>query len=132
MPMRAVWIALLIALLPLRGWVGDAMALSMLQGMDGQPAQLSSAEPCPHAGQASPAMQAEAQDGAAHLGMHGEGAPEAGSGHDHLVCDLCNGPALQAGMAGAPREELAPGPHVVRAERFASLAPRHHHKPPIA
>ncbi len=127
--MRALWIALLIALLPMRGWVGDAMALSMVHAADGHPVQQSSAaNPCPHAGEAVPPAPAEA----AHADMHGDAAHDDGAGHQHLACDLCNGPALQAGTTDSPRGQLAPGPQVLRVERFASLAPRQHHKPPIA
>ena len=127
--MRALWIALLIALLPLRGWVGDAMALGMIQGTGGpQVHAASTGEPCPHGGQAAPTQQAHGMQ----TGLHGDGAHEGAGAHDHLACDLCNGPALQAASAGIPGEQLAPGPQVLRAERFASLAPRHHHKPPIA
>lgn len=133
--MRALWIALLIALLPLRGWVGDAMALSMLAAPGGHPVQQAGAAgPCPHA------EPAAAHAGAAHVEsanadhrhVQGDAAPDNNAGHQHLACDLCNGPALQASATDSPRGQASPGPQVLRAERFASLAPRQQHKPPIA
>lgn len=136
--MRALWIALLIALLPLRGWVGDAMALDMLPAAGGQQALASAhGEPCPHGSQAvdtGPAHEAPSHHASA--GLHGDADPagntDGPAAHQHLACDLCNGPALDVASPTAPGEQIAPGPRVQRAERFASLAPRHLHKPPIA
>lgn len=130
--MRALWIALLIALLPLRGWVGDAMAVSMIA----TPASAAAASPagadCPHA--------------AASAGHHAEPAPDTGAliatdtadGHQdhtspgaHLLCDVCNVPALSTGSQPDPDAHVTHGLRIERKQAFASLAPRHLVKPPI-
>lgn len=120
--MRVFLIALVIALLPVRGWVGDAMAVSMAaSGL----ATASAAEaPCPHAGIGHHAE--DTGDAALAAGAHGA------SQHGHLLCDVCNGPALTPAALVAPPSDLNHGLLIERAERFASLAPRHTHKPPIA
>jgi len=120
--MRVFFIALLIALLPVRGWVGDAMAISMAGLPDGPPA----------------AMMTGAADAGhdVHAGMdHGDHAEHgmAGTdGHSHNACDVCNGPVLTVSDTSPA---LARAVHALRADRveaFASSLPRAGHKPPIS
>ncbi len=134
--MRALWIALLIALLPLRGWVGDAMAVSMaaapLAAATGQAAM---GDDCPHLTPV-PATTADAHgQHATHDTAHTEASDGAhGAGHTqaHLMCDVCNGPALGSRVALPEPAAAEHGLQFARTERFASLAPRHLHKPPIS
>ncbi len=132
--MRVFLIALVIALLPLRGWVGDAMAVSM--AASAMPTASAAETPCPHAatgGQphhvADAPVAAPAHD---HAGSDTAAPAHDASHHGHLVCDVCNGPALHTPVAVVPAGHFSHGVHIERAERFASLAPRHAHKPPIA
>ena len=82
--MRHWFLVLMIALLPLRGWVGDAMAMEMLA----QPA---------HAGMV---MDGHGADHADHHAAHDEQCDCSGhasadqADHQHKACDVCNVPAL--------------------------------------
>ncbi len=135
--MRALWIALLIALLPLRGWVGDAMAVSMAAAPVSTATAAASAMDgdCPH-GATVPATTADAHgQHATHDTAHTEASDGAhGAGHTqaHLMCDVCNGPALGSRVALPEPAAAEHGLQFARTERFASLAPRHLHKPPIS
>jgi hypothetical protein len=142
--MRAIWIALLIALLPLRGWVGDAMALSMIDaGGHGAAAMMAATDPV-----AAPASQDHpSHDHHDHHdhGKHGDrhAAPAqtvAASDSDHspagaqahLLCEVCNGPVLSPPASTVVPAAVEYAPRVERRQRFASLAPRRPTKPPIA
>jgi len=135
--MRHLLLALLIALLPLRAWVGDAMAVSML----GHPAAHTETSAvmdsvhanCPeHDGDLPASMTHTA--GLDHS-AHGQGgpadAPQQGQ-HTHSACDVCNGPALLVALfhaVPAPRLHSLMAPP---AERFASVALQQGIKPPIS
>lgn len=117
----------MIALLPIRGWMGDAMAVAMLAAPVQSTTQTahSAAMPCPDHAATAPTA------GAAHdeMAMPGDGND---SHHAHQGCDVCNGPAMAhrapAAVATAPdHAQLAPP-----AERFASSEPRRDTKPPIS
>lgn len=138
--MRLLLLALMIALLPLRAWVGDAMAVSML----GHPtatavAAASAAGPsCPDhtAPLASSPATGHAVDHSSHgAGDHAAEAPDPGQVQDHHLhsaCDVCNGPAIGAAQ---PNAAMATQVHAVlahSAERFASFAPQQGTKPPIS
>ncbi|MBX3610432.1 MAG: hypothetical protein KF871_11110 [Hydrogenophaga sp.] len=126
--MRLIWIALLIALLPLRGWVGDAMALGMASGQHAPQAAAAMGHgngPCPHADASDAATTHMAPQDAAHP------ADPQGS-HDHRLCDVCNAPALQMALSTLPVSDVVATPLAVHRVRYASLAPRRHLKPPIA
>jgi hypothetical protein len=137
--MRAIWIALLIALLPLRGWAGDAMAVAMIPMPASSTTSAAQAgDPdCPHA------------DGATHLAIAVlDGAPDTAANHGdhianadhadhadnsaHLLCDVCNGPVLSTAAPPGVAAAAGHGLHIERKQAFASLAPRHVVKPPIA
>ncbi|MBT9550486.1 MAG: hypothetical protein IV088_06540 [Hydrogenophaga sp.] len=110
--MRHWLLIFLIALLPLRGWASDAMAMSM----------------------------PSTPDAAAHCAEHPPAADT--SGHvdaaadeqqTHTLCDVCNGPAMTAGPHPGPA--AAPLPQALVAPEhsdFASAVLQRGHKPPIA
>ena len=120
--MRHFLIALMIALLPLRGWVGDAMAISMAGLPDGQPAMV---------------VKAVADAGHDHhAGMdHGDHADDdmaTADAHSHSACDVCNGPAMALPTPAVPALAMAHGVLAPPAERFASTEPHRGIKPPIS
>ncbi|OGB18078.1 MAG: hypothetical protein A3E51_14975 [Burkholderiales bacterium RIFCSPHIGHO2_12_FULL_67_38] len=128
--MRHLLIACLIALLPLRGWVGDAMAVSMFTAPDQGAAHAGCAENL-----APPALATALQAPTAH-GMAPQDAPTAQAQDDgtqtHSACDVCNGAAM--GLP-TPRGEPARQTHPLLAPqtvRFASSEPQRGHKPPIS
>jgi hypothetical protein len=133
--MRVFWIVLLMALLPLRGWVGDAMAVGMATPSPVQSASAAApGEDCPHhapeadtgdAGHGGPGGHALVNSDAPDHGEHGDA-------QQHLLCDVCNGPVLGATGPGTQALAIEQGPPVEHAEGFASLAPRQIVKPPIA
>lgn len=122
--MRRWFVILMIVLLPLRAWAGSAMLMS--SGDTGTPAER--AHPLAHAPGAPPCHLAAAPDpDGASAADH-----DAGLHASHLLCDICNGPALTAAPATLilplPLRAPAPAPLV----RFASAWPSRDHRPPIA
>ena len=127
--MRVFFIALLIALLPVRGWVGDAMAISMA-GMAG----------AEHAAMAT-AVDHGSMDHSAHEDHAGPGMDVADAAvdtnadsdtHSHSACDVCNGPVLTVADALPELAQAVHALHADRVEAFASSSPRAGHKPPIS
>lgn len=129
--MRHWLLVLMIALLPLRGWAGDAMALSVWVA----PGSSQAAAPChgAPAPMASVVMKGDSHHATATEAMaHGS---ETGDSPQHSTCnacDVCNGPAmtlaLHSASASPPRHtHIAPA-----CERFASAEPQRGSKPPIA
>jgi hypothetical protein len=114
--MRHWFLVLMIALLPLRGWVGDAMAMEMLT----QPA---------HAGMAMD------EHGAGHgncaCDEHATSAADSDD-HQHSACDVCNVPALAMATPAIQTPPTVHGQHVVPSERFASSEAQQGIKPPIS
>lgn len=150
--MRALFIAILIALLPVRGWVGDAMAIGMAgQAAGSMTAALSAASAAAtdpasmdHSGMDHSGMDHMDMDhggmdhGALHAGAAGtdghdpHGDHPAGNAHAHSACDVCNGPVIaplgvQIVPDHAPQARLADA-----GERFISSLPRTGFKPPIS
>jgi hypothetical protein len=120
-------IALMIVMLPLRGWVGDAMALSMALGHAETASQ-------PFAPNAAPLRCHVVSDEAA---AQTQGAEDrhymnAGAGHGHLLCDLCNGPVLNGHWVWAPATSHPPQLLPPGSERFASQTARRNVRPPIS
>lgn len=128
--MRHILLALMIAMLPVRGWVGDAMALSMLAHPVVAAAQVCAQANCPdHA-------TAPAQNGAVAQALAAEAphdmSSQGDSPHPHSACDVCNGPAMAANRHSAeplPQKHRLLSPLAVR---FASTVPRQGIKPPIS
>lgn len=127
--MRHWLLVLLIVLLPVRGWAGDAMAFSMGDAPGSHPVAAACHDAAaPSAGDLThpdtrhhaPATDAAAQD-------HGAG--------DHstcTACDICHGPAM---ALTAHSHRSSPPLHARTApvsERFASALPQRGSKPPIA
>ena len=132
--MRHLLLALMIALLPLRAWVGDAMAVSMWGAVASPHAAAHAA--CPdHAGSSDPASaQHPAEQGAQHAGhLSTDSAHPAQDGqHPHSVCDVCNGPLL-AGVAHSSAATAQVHARLIPpATRFASAALPQGTKPPIS
>lgn len=145
--MRALWITLLIALLPLRAWAGDAMAVAMLPATSHTATMSVAGADCPHAtasehhgqhtdGPPSPATATVLTAGVTHdvAAAHGDAAMH--TDHPgtsaHLLCDVCNGPALDTTAPATAAAAVAHSLHIERKQAFESLAPRHIVEPPIA
>ena len=140
--MRTLLLALMIALLPIRGWLGDAMAVEMVR--HALPASSMAAQ---EAFPASPALAAadahchEAME-AADSGMETMAHHDEGSSSDHgtdhqgcgtcTVCQVCHTVAL----GGTPLVDIVHGapqaPPAAHAARFASAEPVLGLKPPIS
>ena len=110
--MRHWLLILMIALLPLRGWAGVAMTVSMQM-----PAGIGAAAHCEE-----------------HTASDPTDASDPGAGQQaHSLCDVCNGPAMTAGEPAA--QEPAPLPQartVPGRVAFISADTQRGHKPPIA
>lgn len=134
--MRHLLLALLIALLPLRGLVGDAMAMQMLapaghamdgaeaaapaHGHDDLPTQAADdAGPCP-------GHMAQAPDDAAPTHA---GTAECGT---CTACQICHTVALAVRDVPEAALAVAPSPPRAGGERFASVTPAPGLKPPIS
>ncbi len=121
---RVFLLALMIALLPLRGWVGDAMALSMALGHPGAQAPESTQRVSWHCHD-TVAVANETHEHATHA------STDAGD-HSHLLCDLCNGPVLDAPQPWRLASDEPPQFSPPFSERFASHVARRDVRPPIS
>jgi hypothetical protein len=131
--MRHFLLALLIVLLPVRGWMVDAMAMALMTqpGTGHSVAQT----PAPHCAEHAAAGEA------AHLGhtpVHSQAPEHPAPGthsdvaHQHQVCDVCNGPALALSLW---HPFALHQPHSLQANpvvRFASTVLPKGIKPPIS
>lgn len=134
--MRALLLALMIALLPLRGWVGDAMAVDMmgealLATSNAIKSVVFNAHPAVHSGHFDTHHAACAELTAADPTGDTVGSPDANC-TSHAACQLCHSMALAplplmlaslAGPAGTPPLAQA---------AFMSAEPTRDFKPPIA
>lgn len=120
--MRRFLLVLMIALLPLRGWVGDVMAMEMLV-------------------QHPAAMQnvAASADAKMHEECHAEAEPSssaADSGQSHCgscpLCLICHSMAAPAPWAASPAVWLIHALPATDPTRFASAASAFALKPPIS
>lgn len=133
--MRVLLLALMIALLPLRGWVGDVMAMELAH--QPQPAAHHSADhgaraPC-HEGQAAlahphgPAPLVAAAQGASH--DHGQATGE----HGHCTaCEICHSVALTAMLPQLPAAVLPAAIPASGQPLYASAERALGDKPPIS
>jgi hypothetical protein len=108
--MRFWFVVLLMALLPLRGWVGDAMAVSMSMAEAHADSAVTSTPACHEAAAATDEAPAQA----------------------HLLCDLCNGPALAVASPLAMADHRPQGLLIPARVAFASEPVRRDVRPPIA
>jgi len=135
--MRTLLLALMIALLPIRGWLGDAMALEMVRH------SLPAASLVAEASAASMTADAHCHeamdsDGGMDTMAHHAGSHDDDSGADHqgcgtcTACQVCHTVAL-GGMPLIDTVHSAPqAPPAAHATRFASAEPAPGLKPPIS
>jgi hypothetical protein len=141
--MRTLLLALMIALLPIRGWLGDAMAVEMALHAMPAAATVSMASAATEA-HCQDAMDADDSMGM-QMAMSGhptqdpqDHATHDGGGTDHqgcgtcTACQVCHTVAL-GGMPLVDTVRLAPqAPPAAHTERFASAEPAQGLKPPIS
>lgn len=112
--MRHLLIALVIALLPLRAWVGDAMAITMqMPAPTHEMVSASSAEAAPCADHAMDELAAPMD-------------------HQHNSCEVCHGPAMPLAVQMAQLPQAVHGVLPTPTERFTSSVPQPGIKPPIS
>lgn len=144
--MRTLLLALMIALLPLRGWLGDAMAVEMVKHSlpvaASASASMATAAAEAHCHEAMEAgdhggmdMQMSAgtdmPDSSAHATHDSAGADHQGCG-TCTACQVCHTVAL-GGMPLVDTVHSAPqAPPAAHASRFASAEPAQGLKPPIS
>jgi hypothetical protein len=128
--MRHLLLALMIVLLPVRGWMGDAMALSMLA----PPAQGLHHAAASDTGATLPTAHAQEHDHGATGSADGAAAVlhDSGTDHTHKSCEVCNGPAMALSLPTVPALPTTHGLLAPPAERFASSEPHRSIKPPIS
>ena len=139
--MRTLLLALMIALLPIRGWLGDAMAIEMVRhSLPAAEAAVSTATAtteahCHEAMEAGNSMDMQ-MDMADHAGSHDNHSSNDGAGHQGCgtctACQVCHTVAL-GGMPLVDIVHSAPqAPPAAHAARFASAEPAQGLKPPIS
>jgi len=146
--MRSLVILVMMVLLPLRMWAGDAMALSMSPAAAAS-ASAAAAPAWTHATAPTPgvplaAMPCHGDGASAHLShagttasladpgtAHGE-AHASESAHCHALCDVCNGPAMAVPVRLFAPDAESPRLTPPTRERFASQPLRRDVRPPIA
>lgn len=137
--MRTVFLALLIALLPLRGWVGDVMAMELVSRT------VAAVQPHAHSGQVATNDCPHTQSGHDHAGpahaMAAEAMPldtddgEAHAGGDCAsctVCQICHSVALTAVLPPFPNPLLPSATPQSRQPQYASAERAPGFKPPIS
>jgi hypothetical protein len=132
--MRHWLLILMIALLPLRGWASDTMALSDW----GAPVRAQAVAPC-HGQQAESSPMNSLDMPGGHQAntepamAHGHAADDDSASHTACTaCDLCNGPAMTPAVQSARSTVPAIGHGATACEHFASAVPQRGSKPPIA
>jgi hypothetical protein len=130
--MPRLFLALLIALLPLRGWVGETMATDMAAAWTVQHHLSAQAIVM----LAADAVVVDAHD---HCTSHeATAAEEASAPASHAECSTCascqacHAVALVAGSTGLTGQPLPMAPPVARHHAFSSAAPAPGLKPPIS
>lgn len=135
--MRRLLLAFIIVLLPLRSWIGDAMAME-LTGRALQPTA-AQALPAPAAAHGSADMHAECPDHPQRMAPH-PGAGDAASGavaHDGAdcatcaVCQICHGAALTPQTLSLAAPAVPTGRPQPTEHGFASAERAPGFKPPI-
>ncbi len=139
--MRTLFLALMIALLPVRGWLGDAMAIEMVrhsmpaaEAVAGA-AQAATEAHCHEAGD----MAMSAMDGASHEdhamsdghGDDGDHASHQGCG-TCTACQVCHSVALGGTELPGIAHDAPQAAPAAPAARFASTEPFLGLKPPIS
>lgn len=125
--MRHWLLILMIVLIPLRGWTGDAMALAAGD------APVESTAPCHGVAELAQTVSSGQHSEATVVSnmVHGDVEKGVAQHSNCTVCDLCNGPAL-AHPTHSARSTRPVCIHTAPAsERFASAVPQRGSKPPI-
>ena len=145
--MRTLMLALMIALLPIRGWLGDAMAVEMARhAMPAVASASAEAAESVMAGAHCHEMMGAGGDMADmamdHGAAHGVGDSHDSSQHDTDIghqgcgtctaCQACHTVALGGLPAAAIAHEAPQAPPAFHATRFASTEPAPGLKPPIS
>jgi len=141
--MRTLFLALMIALLPIRGWLGDAMAIEMVRhAMPAAEAVAGAARAateahCHEAGD----MAMTAMDNAAHADhamadTHGDGSDSDHASHQGCgtctACQVCHSVALGGTELRGIAHDAPQAAPAAPAARFASTEPFLGLKPPIS
>lgn len=136
--MRTLLLALMIALLPIRGWLGDAMALEMVRhSLPAAEAVVAAANGIAESHCHEATMEADTgHDMAAMHGTSGDAQQSHGTDHANcgtcVACQVCHTVAL-GGMPLVDTPHAAPqAPPAAHAARFASAEPVLGFKPPIS
>jgi len=141
--MRTLLLALMIALLPIRGWLGDAMAVEMVRhslpsaslvAQEASPASVAAEAHCHEA------MGAADDSGMDTMAHHHEDDGNSSSDHGtaHQGCGTCTACQVchTVALGGMPLVDIAhsapQAPPAARAARFASAEPVLGLKPPIS
>lgn len=141
--MRTLLLALMIALLPIRGWLGDAMAVEMVRhslpaaSLVAQEASPASVAADAHCHEAMGAADDSGMDTMAH---HHDDGNSSGNDHgtDHQGCGTCTACQVchTVALGGMPLVDIAhsapQAPPAAHAARFASAEPVLGLKPPIS
>jgi hypothetical protein len=144
--MRTLLLALMIALLPIRGWLGDAMALEMVRhSMPAASASVVTAATQAHCHEAMDAMDAMDRmdtDSGMQMAMDmpdsHAATPTTTGGADHQGCGTCTACQVchTVALGGMPLIDTVHGapqaPPAAHAARFASAEPAQGLKPPIS
>lgn len=124
--MRILVLVLAIVLLPLRGWMGGAMA------METAPLPAAVSQAAIAAADAMPPCH-EAADAASAVHPAGHDAPGDASHHAQCsLCQLCHSAAMTGDTPAAPAAAPARAQPQAPAQRFASALPQQADKPPIS
>jgi hypothetical protein len=139
--MRTLLLALMIALLPIRGWLGDAMAVEMVRHSLPAASLVSQAPSSGAMAAQAHCHEAMGADGsmdamADHAGSHDSSSNDNGADHQGCgtctACQVCHTVAL-GGMPLIDTVHSAPqAPPAAHATRFASAEPAPGLKPPIS
>lgn len=124
--MRILVLVLAIVLLPLRGWMGGAMA------METAPLPAAVSQAALAAADAMPPCH-EAADAASAAHPAGHDAPADASHHAQCsLCQLCHSAAMTGDTPTTPAAAPARAQPQAPARRFASALPQQADKPPIS
>lgn len=128
-PVRVFVLVLAIVLLPLRGWLGGAMAMASAPLPAQAAAAAATAEHChPAAGDNDAASPSATPHGAGH-----EGTGDASHPHAQCsLCQLCHSVAMTGDTPAPPAAVPAQARPPAAAQRFASALPQLADKPPIS
>lgn len=142
--MRTLLLAIMIVLLPVRGWLGDAMAIEMVRHSLPAAMAMASQEAAPMATAAAEAHCHEAMDAGGSgmsMDMSSHGSSHDGSSSDHsdhqgcgtcTACQVCHTVALGGLPLADTVNDVPRMQPMAHAARFVSAEPVSGLKPPIS